>query len=172
MDTATKTAFIACAFFGVVGVLGWMTTGLQNSEVLPLLLYYSALVVNTFFSIQVFSAMTPRSIIQTAFDVVLVCIYVGLALSFGAPFTFALISASLFIVSIAKYTHLSHITSGSSKLLKRKRRINALGVGLSLLAAGLAWLGSPLLAAWFLGVVFLFANIYLLTFGNMYRSDY
>ena len=171
MDAATKKAWTVSLFFTAAGVFGWMSAGLENAETLPLLLYYGALIVNTFFSIQVLSAITPKSTTQTVFDITLVGIYCGLAFSFSSTATFSLVSAGLFMFSIAKYLHLSRITTSSLKLLRRKIWINALGALLSLIAAGLAALGSPLLAAWLLGVVFTLASIYLLTMGDMYRSD-
>jgi len=169
MSPSTKKALFACLCFAAVGAFGWFRTA-DGSGSLPLLAYYAVLLINTFFSIQVLSAVTPKNAVQILFDVVLAALYCALAFSFGSVPLFSAISASLFLVAIAKYVHLDRRIN-MPKLLHRKIKINALGALLSLTAFGMATVGLTGISAWTLCIVFSLANIYLLVINPMYRLD-
>src|SRR5712692_140077 len=64
MFPSTSRAVFACLVFGAVGVFGWLRSGNDGTESLPLLLYYAIVIVNTFFSIRTFSTITRTSAIQ------------------------------------------------------------------------------------------------------------
>ncbi|OGG79760.1 hypothetical protein A3A39_04550 [Candidatus Kaiserbacteria bacterium RIFCSPLOWO2_01_FULL_54_13] len=171
MPSPTGKAWIACLLFALVGIVGWTKTGSGTTESFPLLLFYGVLLVNTFFSIRAFSAITPANSIQIFFDAILVVVYCALAFSFGSAFLFSFVSGVLFVVSIAKYFHLKHLITLSSGLLQRKIKINALGALLSLFAFSVAAAGFSEAAAWILSAIFVLANIYLLAINPMYRAD-
>lgn len=155
--------------FAVTGVVGWWYTNDVSITSLFLLTYYAVLVLNTFFSIRTFSAITPSHLLQTIFDATLLCGYVVLAFSFNSVLQFSIVSAVLFLVAIGKYIHLKHITA-PSELLKRKVRMNALGALLSFSCAVLTLFSSSMVAASVLAVVFTAANVYVLYINPMYRQ--
>ena len=166
----SQKSLIACLLFIIFGLVGWFLSTSNTMHSLPLLLYYAVLVFNTFFSIRAFSAITPRNSAQTAFDMVLVGIYCALAFSFASTVYFALFSALLFLVAVAKYVHLRKLIA-SSTLLERKIRIDVLGALLSVATLCIAVAGWPLGAAWILCIVFALASVYLLLINPMYRVD-
>src|SRR3989344_3335545 len=154
-----RKAVLVCLLFAGIGLFGWFTTGFANAASVPLLVYYAVLLINTFFSIRIFSAITPKNIIQTLFDGVVAIFYLALAFSFGSVTTFAAVSAGLFLLAVAKYVHLKILIS-SSALLRRKIVLNTLAALLSLFALTLALLGFSEATAWALGIIFALANIY------------
>ena len=158
-------AVIACIFFTGVGVAAWWTLG-WTVVLPPLLAYYATLVVSTFFSIRIFAPLTPASAIQRAFDVVLVLVYAMLAFSMQSSVSFSGVSAALFLVSIVKYLHLQQLI-GRTPTLSRKIRLNVLAALLSCASFGISLAGFPILAAWLLGMIFVAANVYLLTINPM-----
>jgi len=168
--TPVRKATLACLSFAGAGLFGWLTTGVENVASVPLLVYYAALLVNTFFSIRTFSAITPKNFVQTLFDVVAAIFYLVLAFSFASVPTFAAVSAGLFLLAVTKYVHLKGLIP-SSALLHRKIMLNALAALLSLFALALTLLGFSVVAAWALGIIFALANSYLLLFNPMYRRD-
>jgi len=169
MSPSTKKALFAVIFFASTGTFGWLQVA-DGEGSFPLLAYYAVLLINTFFSIRTLSAITPKNIVQTFFDIILAALYCALALSFSSVLLFSGISAGLFLVAIAKYVHLDRLIA-MPKLLHRKIKINALGALLSLLAFGMAVFGSAGISAWMLCIVFSLANVYLLVLNPMYRLD-
>jgi len=168
--TPVRKATFACLSFAGIGLFGWFTTGVENVASVPLLVYYAVLLINTFFSIRIFSAITPKSFVQTLFDRVAAVFYLALAFSFGSVPTFAAVSAGLFLLAVAKYVHLKGLVP-SSALLPRKIVLNTLAALLSLFALALTLLGFSEAAAWVLCIIFALANIYLLIFNPMYRIE-
>src|SRR3989344_341563 len=152
-------ALLASLLFAVFGITGWI---FGKHQQLPLILYYSVLVLNTFFSVRVFAAITPLNALQMLFDMVLVPVYVVLAFSFDSVFLFSIVSAGLFLIAVLKYVHLKSIVEIERQLLTRKITLNALGALLSGVAFGIALIGAEELAAWGLCIVFVLANVYLL----------
>jgi len=171
MSWPTTKALLVSVFFAVIGVYGFMTTTLfDNALALPLGLYYATITINTFFSIQIFSAITPKDFWQIIFDATLVLSYCALAFSFGSVLTFSFISGILFLVAIGKYVHLNRLISFPA-FLRRKIFIEKLGALLSFSTFIVAAFGFVALAAWILGGVFAIANVYFLVFRPMYRLD-
>ena len=166
----TLKAALVCLFFMGAGTAGWLMTGAGSNEAFALLAYYIVLVINTFFSIRVFSMITPKNAVQTLFDGAAAIFYFGLAFSFNSTATFAFVSVGLFLLAVAKYVHLKSLMP-SSALLRRKIALNTLAGLLSLFSLALALLGFSEIAAWVLGVVFALANVYVLAIKPMYRLD-
>ncbi len=162
-------SLLACGIFAIAGALGWYFTS-DGERSFPLVGYYAILVVNTFFSIKTFAAITPQNTTQDLADIVLVLIYIALAFSFSSVLLFSASSTMLFLVAIGKYVHLMMLITYRN-FLRRKIRLNALGASLSLCALALALSGQPAEAAWLLFGLFAVANIYLLAINPMYRLD-
>lgn len=159
---------LVCALFSLFALAGVLFGEAPRTS---LLLYYCLLLLNTFFSVRVFSSITPPNALQAVFDAILVLIYAGLAFSFASVVNFTAISAGLFLISALKYVHLKRIVSSYQTLLQRKIRINGLGVLLSLGALAFALTGYSDAAGWLLCGVFALANFYVLFLKPMYRLD-
>lgn len=170
MSPSTGKALLASALFTGIGVWGWFTTAPGNAEAIPLGIYFAVLIVNTFFSIRLFAAITPKNSAQTLFDAALVGMYGALAFSFGSVTLFCSVLSAFFPLSIAKYVHLNRLIT-QPRLLPRKIRINILGCLLSLVALGIALIGLAPVAAWMLAGIFTIANVYLLFINPMYRPS-
>jgi hypothetical protein len=169
MPSPTVKALSACLFFAAVGAFAWLRDP-DSAVSIPLFIYFTVLLINTFFSIRAFSAITPQNTVQTLFDMVLAGIYCALAFSFGSALLFSGISTGLFLVAIGKYLHLSRLIA-MPEFLARKIKINALGALLSFSALSVAAFGYADIAAWTLGTVFSLANVYLLVLNPMYRLN-
>lgn len=167
MRNGTIKAVVACSAFAVAGVIG--SSLLPSGTEAPILAgYYAVLVLNTFFSIRAFAAITPKNTVQGVFDGVLALIYIALACSFGSVLQFSAFSFVLFALAIGKYAHLNTLIARKN-FLRRKMRINGLGALLSAVAFVTALMGFSTLAAWMLFVFFALANVYLLGINPMYR---
>jgi len=166
--SSLEKSLLACGLFVVFGAIAWRAEG--TTAILPLIAYYCVLVLNTFFSINAISAITPNNVWQNFFDGALVCIYALLAFSFFSVPLFTAVSSLLFVFSFGKYVHLDRIVN-YRLFLRRKMRINALGFILSLTAFGIALSGYATAAAWLLFITFAIANIYLLAIKPMYRLE-
>lgn len=171
LDPSTK-ALVASTIFGVAGVIGWYFAKSQVEDatlLIPLLVFYATLTINTYSSIKLFSSMIPvDDIVQECLDFVLVIIFLSLAYSLRNPTWFFLMTLFLFIVAPIKYICLLGRIP-HPKLLKRKLYIELLG---TLLVAGVvagAVLGYPKESAWTLAIVFAIANVYWLLINPMYK---
>lgn len=168
-SAAVRKATTACLFFTGVGIAAWWVVG-WTAVPPPLLAYYAALVLNSFFSIRTFAPLTPANAMQYALDAALVLVYFGLAFSMHSATLFSAVSAALFLISIVKYVHLQQLIE-STPLLSRKIRLNMLAALLSSVSLGISLAGFPALAAWLLGTIFVLANVYLLAINPMYRIE-
>ncbi len=168
MSSSIRKAAGACVLFAAFGAAGWLWTE-PDAGSLPLLGYYAVLVINTFFSIRALASITPRNTPQTLFDAALVCTYAALAFSFSSTILFLAISALLFMLSIAKYTHLNRLVS-YPELLRRKITLNALAALLSGVMLAVAFTGYPDAATWALFVSFALPSIFLQIIP-VYRLD-
>jgi hypothetical protein len=135
---------------------------------LPHAIFYTVLIVNTFFSIRFFTPLTPRSHYQTLVDGALVVIYAALALSIGWPIAFSFAALALFVVAPMKYTHKLELIP-HTKLLRKKILIDLWGTVLCLAVLGGTILGYAPESAWALAIIFSLANVYLLFVKPMYR---
>ena len=164
-----RQAWQALGLFTIFGLFGlWRVSAWTES--FGLVIFYAALVVNTFFSVRCFSAITPPLVSQRFVDAVLVLFYGLLAFQFSSPIRFTAVATLLFAVSAIKYAWLSqHVTY--HKLLQRKFRVNSAGVFLCLAAfLGIAS-GFPFLSTTVLVLGYLTANFYLLLIRPLYVLD-
>src|SRR3989344_3392645 len=153
----TWTATIAFSLAGLISVLFYASV---SPVLLPHVIFYAVLVVNTFFSVRFFSRIAPENKSQFAIDTVLVILYLALAFSMGYPFTFAFFALCLFIAASSKYPLLLLVIP-QTNVLKRKILIDLLGTGTCAAILGATILGYPYEAAWTMAILFTLANVYL-----------
>lgn len=165
-------ALIFTALFAVAGIIGWYFAEQHSPStwiLLPLLIFYTTLTINTYPSIKLFSSITPMdNIPQRLNDFILMLCYLFLAYSFSNPQSFFLAATFLFIFASFKYTLLLGVIP-HSRLLKRKITIDIMGTILCATTLALSLWGYTYQAAWLLAIVFVLANIYWLLINPMYR---
>ncbi len=171
-----KAGFVS-AFFLIAGCVAWRffvpdtATGAIPATALPLFIFYITIVINTFFSVQLFTQIIPKEdLTQKCFDVALVLVYLWMAYAMKNVLLFAFVDTLLFIIAAGKYTGLLRVVNHPI-LLKRKIIIDLIGALAGLLAIGGIVLGYPLETAWALAASKVVANIALLYFWPMYRLD-
>lgn len=170
MNTHTRKASLTTVGFAIVGLIGLGFVSPVTPEVLPDGIFYIVLVVNTFFSVRLFSKIIPWSMTQFLVDTVLILLYVGAAFAMGRPLLFPFLTLYMFMAAVFKYTVVLHGIPHNG-LLKRKILIDLTGVVLCGVCAGLAVAGYPVESAWFAAIAFSLANLYLLLIRPMYRLE-
>jgi len=169
ISSATK-ALSVVSLFSAAGVVGWLFVP-DPAASAPLMIFYAALMVNTYYSVRFFERIIPTgNKSQMAADTVLVILYFYLAYSLLGITQFLFADLLLFIASVGKYALLLRVLKQPA-LLKRKLFINSLGMLGAMLALVLAVVGFALFAAWLLAVCFVIANIFLLFIRPMYHLD-
>lgn len=157
------------AIFVVLGVVAAVVMVSDTVAALPLELFYTVLLVNTYFSIRCFSAIIPRgNRRQQIVDVTLVALYVMLPASFGSTLWFMVFTLLLFVVATFKYILLLEIMA-QRQLLRKKIMADGVGTVACLVVLGGVLAGYPLLATYLWLAVFIIANIYLLIINPLYR---
>jgi hypothetical protein len=170
VEPKTK-ALIATVFFTAVGVLALLVGTLNWQKTLPMAIFYAILVLNTYYSVKLFSGIVPsKNSIQKIFDAILVLLYVLLAVCMSSPYYFAFSALLLFITATAKYAFLLGVVS-QPKLLKRKILVDLLGVLACALALGGMSFGFEMQSVWVLTVAFAVANILLFFVWPLYHLD-
>ena len=167
MSPATKALF-ATAVFSLAGIVSVVLVAPHNEFLVPHILFYAVLTLNSYFSVRFYSAIQPKSISQTLVDTLLVVVYLGLALSIGQPLSFALFALFVFIVATPKYALMRGVIPHDA-LLRRKILIDLSGVAFCALVVVCTLLGYSWESAWVLGVGFALANVYHLLIYPMYR---
>ncbi len=160
-------ALSATILFSVVGFWSVLFHSVPWEFVVPHVLFYAVLTINTFFSVRFFSAFTPESSFQSCIDGALTVAYIALALSIGIPIAFALCALIIFTIAPAKYAHMLGRTP-HDKTLRKKILIDLLGTALCVVVLVLTLCGFKTEAAWMLAALFSIANIYLLWVRPMY----
>ena len=160
-------ALSATILFSAVGMWSLLFHAVPWEYVIPHVIFYAALTVNTYFSLRFYAAFTPESTFQTAIDLALTVAYIALALSIGIPLAFSFFALTVFTIAPAKYAHMLGRTSHDATL-RKKILIDLLGTALCALVLGLTLVGLELKGAWILASLFALANVYLLTIKPMY----
>ncbi len=164
-------ASLVTLFFLMVGIYGWKHAVSSAHTLLPLVLFYLSLTINTFFSIRLFSRITPPfSIIQNSLDIILVILFVVAAFTMGTPLLFVFFVDLLFVVATIKYTFLLN-TVNHPKLLKRKILIDLLGILACTATLGGILAGYQTYFVWIFSVGFIIANVLLFFVWVLYRLD-
>ena len=171
IEPRAKALVVTCVF-AFAGILGWYFAETDSPDgllLLPLVIFYATLTVNTYFSIKLFSSITPlHDQIHQLFDLLMVAAYFVLAYTFFSPQAFFLAALFLFIFALLKYILLLGVIP-HLQLLKRKITIDLFGTLLCASVVAGAYMGFVTESAWALAILFLIANIYLLFINPMYR---
>lgn len=168
---AQRRAWFGTVLFSAVGVAAWLLRVNDPLSSLPLAVFYIVLVINTYFSIRLFSRITPpHNFTQKAFDIILGLLYILLACAIGSASWFVLSASILFGLATVKYTLLQRIVH-QPILFRRKIRVNWLGCLVGFLAWVGIWLGHPLIATWAWALLFVLANIFFFFISPLYRLD-
>jgi hypothetical protein len=166
-DPIVKT-WLATIAFSLAGVASLLFLTPVSAVLLPQVIFYGVLVLNTFFSVRFFSRIAPENLSQIEIDTVLVVLYFALAASLGRPVSFAFFALCLFIAASSKYPLLLLVIP-QTDILKRKILIDLLGTATCAAILGATILGYALEAAWAAAILFTLANVYLLAIKPMYR---
>ncbi len=164
-------ASLAALLFTFVGALGFFVGGVWRYEVgVPLAVFYFLLVLNTFFSVRYFAAMTkPNDIVQNCFDAVLILFYIWLAFSLREPLQFAFVLTVFFGVTVLKYVLLRRGNLYRA-IISRKMYMNAGGCAFSLLSLMLMGAGYVFPTVLVGTGAFIALTVYLLYVNPMYRT--
>ena len=155
--------------FALAGVAGWFLLVTDSRESLPLVIFYTLLVINAYPSIRLFAGIVPQDNGQHALaDIIIFISYLFVAASLGQPLQFALCALVLFIIAAGKYALMLHEIP-YPELLQRKLRADLLGAGLCAIALVVMLLGHILEGAWILATVFALSNVYILGIKPLYR---
>lgn len=165
---STEKSSLATAVFALAGIVAVLFYSIVSPFLLPHLIIYAVLVVNTFFSIRFWAALQPNDIRQLLVDAVLVVAYLTLALSIGEPLHFAIASLGLFIAAAIKYVLMRGRTPHEA-LVEHKTFLDALGAVACAALLGGTLAGYALETAWIFAIGFSLANVYLLFVRPMYQ---
>lgn len=161
--TYATVLFVAAAtifsFFQIVSLM-------QSA---PLILFYIVLIINTYFSILLFSSITPHIMMsQHAVDFALAIIMIALAYNLNNPTQFIVWALFLFIVATIKYSMLLGKISHLS-LLRQKILVDLSGAVASAIALNFALTWNVTVSVWIYTICFIIANIYLMIINPLYR---
>ena len=167
---ARRKSAIAVSVFAIffAGIASYSVSDWRTA--LPLAIFYLALLINTYFSVKLFSQIIPKSdTLQNVTDAVLVLFYFGLPLALETPLLFYFLSSVFFICSCMKYVFLLG-TIAQPKLLKRKILLNLLGALGCLVTFGTAVAGYQSVS-WIFASAFCIGHVIVLFVRPMYRLD-
>jgi hypothetical protein len=169
MSYSTRRAVFVTGITSLAGVLGAWLFIYDWHQSLPLVIFYTLLVINTFPSVELFSSIVPQEDGQHALaDVLLALMYFFLAASLGNPPQFALCATVMFLIAAGKYTLMLYDIP-HPHLLQRKIRIDLLGALLCAVVLAAMNLGWILAAGWTLAILFALASIYVLGVKPLYH---
>lgn len=169
---AKRKAVLATVAFTMFGMI-FVYTVKNSAYSLPALIFYAGLVINTYFSIRCFSSITPKNDrVADIVDIGLAVLYLALASAFGDIQRFLTIALFLFELAVIKYIILLGVSAPEyQNLVRKKISIDMLGVISCSLALTFALLGYSSFSTWFLALLLLAANIYLLILKPFYKID-
>lgn len=169
---AKRKAMLATAAFTVIGIIFAFTVK-NPAYALPALILYAGLVINTYFSIRCFSSITPENYsMQDVVDIMLGVLFISLATAFNNIQNFLTIGLFLFELAVVKYVLLLRTAGvGYHALIRKKILLEMLGVISGSLGLTLALFGYSFASIWFLALLLLGANIYLILLRPFYKID-
>ena len=164
-----KATLASLAFFAIfVWAAKYIVVDWELS--LPLAIFYVILILNTYFSVKLFSGITPKdNILQNIIDIILGTFYVLMLLNLNSPVSFYFLTLALFIFACMKYTFLLGVIDYPA-LLKRKIFVDLLGVLGCVIILALAVFNYSF-AGWLFAGGFFIANIFVLWLWPIYRLD-
>jgi hypothetical protein len=167
---AEKRAWLVC-----IGLAAWAVLVIFKFKIYPeffaIFIFYTLLLLNTFFSIRLFATITPKDHFgQRLWDILLFLCLIFLPFFFNVSLNFVFMTLLLFVAATLKYIFLMPIV-GFSKLLFEKIRIDTLGIllCLSCLAGLIIGFTKTSLDLWTL--VFFLANVYVLWYKPIYLLE-
>jgi len=168
MNNPNRRAWIASIGFALAGIISFIIV--PSSRILwPETIFYTVLVINTFFSVRLFARVAPENWQQMFVDAALALSYLALAFSLGTEWAFPFFALCIFVAAPIKYALMLGAVPHSD-LLRKKLLIDLSGTTLCILALLAAvFFDYPVAAAWTLAIIFSLANIYLLLVKPMYR---
>lgn len=170
MKPSSKALFWSIVFL-VIGVVSWIVLVKDAVTSLPLGIFYLILLVNTYYSIKLFSSITPKdNKLNNFFDILLGLVYVSMALHLNMPLHFVFLDLLLFIIATTKYTFLINKID-YLPLLKKKILVDLAGCMLCTLTLGGMILGYISYSSWFMAIVFGIANVILFLVWPLYKID-
>lgn len=169
---AKRKAIFGTATFAIFGILFALTVK-NLAYSLPALILYAGLVINTYFSIRCFSSITPENDnMAKIVDIGLAVLYFVLASAFNNIQNFLMVAVFLFELAVIKYIMLLRISAPEHRnLVQKKILLDMLGVISSSLALTLTLLGYSFFPIWFLALLLLSADIYLIILVPFYKID-
>ena len=167
---ANKKATLASLTFLVVFIWATRYIVVDWELSLPLAIFYVILIVNTYFSVKLFSGIIPKdNVLQDSIDFVLVMFYIAMSASMNNPILFYVVPSVFYIIASMKYTILLGIID-YPVLLKRKIFVNLLGSLACVTVLSLAVFNYNF-AGWLFAGEFFVANIVVLWLWPIYRLD-
>jgi hypothetical protein len=164
----TKKAILTTIMFMCAGVFALWIKTFTWKDVIPFLVFYILLVINTFFSIRCFASITPADArAQKIIDFVLVLCYFALAVTINVPILFTFFAFVLFFVAVIKYVSLLFYTS-HKKLVWRKIVVDVLGALVCLGAFWGVFADHERVASWLWVGMFLVGNAYIFFVEPLY----
>lgn len=163
-------ALLAVVCFSLALLAGLLFTAGSPSSKLPMGIFYALLIVNTYFSVKLFGAITVYDRKQNLIDCVLFLFYLGMAFSVGKPALFAFLLAVFFAVATLKYVFMLGAVP-HPQLLKRKITADILGTMFGLAVFGGVVLGYETFSLWAMAAVFGLANVGMFFVYPLYRLD-
>ena len=136
-----------------MGVAAWIWAVSDWRAALPQAILYLLLLINTYFSVRFFSAISPQTATQHVVDLVLVVAYAALAFTMERVAEFLFFGLCLFLVATMKYALLLDVIP-HVQTLRRKIAIDTLGACLCTTSLGGALVGYGPESAWALALVY------------------
>ncbi len=168
---ATLLASITIVIWGLCAVIS-VFRSIGEIALVPLTIFYAILLLNSFFSIRLFSQIIPSHLIeQKLIDGTLFVFYIFLTFTFSTPIVFGYLITIFFVLAGTKYIMLLNKITDQPKLLKKKILVNSLGTLLGALTLGGMLYGFVVESAWALTIIFALANIYFLFINPLYKKD-
>jgi hypothetical protein len=155
-----RPALIATGAFSAFALGAWFFIVPNSATALPHAIFYSVLVLNTYFSIRLFHHLSTSRRDQQTSNVVLAAAYCLLPVFMGRSPFFELIASLLFALATFKYVLLYR--SEKLRIIKRKLQIDLMGCALCVSSFLAALHDHPVAGSWVLSVVFLIGSLYLL----------
>ena len=155
----------------LIGIISISLTVQNWGESLPLIAFYFLVLVNTHLSVSFFLSIIPHhGGLQKLINAALLLVYLGLAFSLDKPLSFTLIATLMFTLATIKYILL--IDEGRlRRLLSKKILAETLGILACVLTIFGILIGYSVLATSVWVLLFLVANVYLLSIKPLYKIE-
>jgi hypothetical protein len=170
-----RKAMLTTIMFALAGVASLVIhrteEGIDWGISMPLIIFYIALCINTYFSIKLFSQIiSHKSIPQNLIDFILAGQYLALAWFLHDRNVFIFLASLMFATATIKYSSILG-TNPYLALFKRKIFTDNIGALGTIAAYGGSIFLHPTAFVWPWALGFVIANIYLLAINPLYKID-